>query len=68
MRKKTTARAAGMTQISISMSKDLMDRIEQAAVSDNRNRSNFITNVLQGYLSDNGFGGVVAEKGKSFKG
>ncbi len=67
MRKKTTARAAGMTQISISMSKDLMERIERAAVSDNRNRSNFITNVLQGYLVDNGFGGV-AEKGKAYKG
>ena len=68
MRKKTTARAAGMTQISISMSKDLMERIERAAASDNRNRSNFITNVLQGYLAENGFGGGVAEKGKSYKG
>ena len=56
-----------MTQISISMSKELMDRIEKAAQSDNRNRSNFITNVLQGYLVENGFGGV-AEKGKSYKG
>lgn len=57
-----------MTQISISMSKDLMERIERAAVTDNRNRSNFITNVLQGYLTENGFGGGVAEKGKAFKG
>lgn len=47
---KPNARAKGMTQISISMSKALMERIEIAAAADNRNRSNFITSVLQAHL------------------
>jgi|GEM_PF-1384470 len=62
--RKNTARAAGMTQISISMSKDLMDRIKQAAKADNRNRSNFITNVMEGWLSSHGFSPSTGKVGQ----
>lgn len=51
---KRPARAKGMTQIYISMSKELMERIERAAAADNRNRSNFITKVLLAHLDAQG--------------
>lgn len=46
-RKKGSAKAAGMTQISISLPQDLVKQIDEMAKLDNRNRSNFIANTLQ---------------------
>lgn len=37
---------SGMTQISISLPKPLVDQIDKMAEMDNRNRSNFIANTL----------------------
>lgn len=37
---------SGMTQISISLPKNLVDQIDEMAEADNRNRSNFIANRL----------------------
>lgn len=50
--KKTTkktmhGRAPGKTQISISLPQDLVAKIDQLAEADNRNRSNFISTVLE---------------------
>lgn len=39
-------RALGKTQISISLSEDLVNSIDKMAAKQNRNRSNFISNVL----------------------
>lgn len=39
-------RAPGKTQISISLPTDLVDRIDELARADNRNRSNFIATQL----------------------
>ncbi len=41
-----TNRAAGKTQISISLSADLVERIDKLAAAENRNRSNFIATAL----------------------
>jgi len=41
------ARAKGMTQISISLPEGLVAKIDAMADAENRNRSNFIANVLQ---------------------
>lgn len=40
------AKEAGMTQISISLPKNLVEQIDKMAEMDNRNRSNFIANTL----------------------
>ena len=47
-----SARAEGMTQISISLPESLIAKIDQMAEAENRNRSNFIANVM-GALSNN---------------
>ena len=39
-------RAPGMTQISISLPKKLVEQIDKMADAENRNRSNFIANTL----------------------
>ena len=44
---KETKRAAGMTQISISIPQKLVDDIDKIAAKVNRNRSNFIATSLQ---------------------
>jgi metal-responsive CopG/Arc/MetJ family transcriptional regulator len=46
-KKKSHARAPGMTQISISLPEDLVEKIDKLAASDNRNRSNFISTYLE---------------------
>jgi len=46
-KKAVTNRAPGKTQISISLPVDLVARIDQLADAENRNRSNFIANVLE---------------------
>ncbi len=46
-KKVKTARAPGMTQISISLPQSLIGKIDAMADSENRNRSNFISNVLE---------------------
>jgi metal-responsive CopG/Arc/MetJ family transcriptional regulator len=40
-------RAPGKTQISISLPQNLVDRIDQLAEEENRNRSNFIANEME---------------------
>lgn len=42
----TGSKDSGMTQISISLPKPLVDQIDKMAEMDNRNRSNFIANTL----------------------
>jgi hypothetical protein len=42
-----STRADGMTNISISLSESLVGKIDQMAGAENRNRSNFIVNVIQ---------------------
>ena len=42
----TGTKEAGMTQISISLPKHLVEQIDKMAEMDNRNRSNFIANTL----------------------
>ena len=44
--KKKTA-SSGMTQISLSLPKKLIDRIDELAAGDNRNRSNYIATYLE---------------------
>ena len=51
-RKKSTTRAEGMTQISISLPQTLVAQIDKMAETDNRNRSNFIANTLQTMAKD----------------
>lgn len=45
--KKTIRRAAGKTQISISLDRYLVERIDKLAEAENRNRSNFIATHLE---------------------
>lgn len=52
MAKKQTTRAPGKTQISISLSLDLVKKIDALATADHRNRSNFIANQLQQLVDD----------------
>lgn len=40
-------RAPGKTQISISLPADLVEKIDRLAAAENRNRSNYIMNVLE---------------------
>ena len=42
----TENKDSGMTQISISLPKNLVEQIDKMAEMDNRNRSNFIANTL----------------------
>jgi len=62
-KKKSHARAPGMTQISISLPESLVDKIDRLADSDNRNRSNFIATYLE-KLATEDMG--VAEKPEPF--
>lgn len=39
--------AVDMVQISISLPRDLVKKIDEMAAADNRNRSNFISNTLR---------------------
>lgn len=45
--KKTHSRAIGMTQISISLPQDLVDKIDYLAEEDKRSRSNYIAYIIQ---------------------
>ena len=47
-KKTKSPRAPGMTQISISIPASLVGKIDAMADAENRNRSNFIANVLTG--------------------
>lgn len=51
-RKKAAKTTPGMTQISISLPKHLVDVIDEMAKIDNRNRSNFIANSLANIARD----------------
>lgn len=51
-RKKGSGKTVGMTQISISLPKNLVEQIDKMAEIDNRNRSNFIANTLQNLAKD----------------
>ncbi len=46
-KKKSHARAPGMTQISISLPESLVEKIDRMAQTENRNRSNFIATHLE---------------------
>ena len=47
--------AVDMVQISISLPRDLVKKIDEMAAADNRNRSNFISNVFR-KLAENQLG------------
>jgi len=49
-----SARAKGMTQISISLPEGLIGKIDAMADAENRNRSNFIANTLQALATKQG--------------
>jgi metal-responsive CopG/Arc/MetJ family transcriptional regulator len=53
-RSKKSPRAKDMTQISISLPEGLVSKIDAMADSENRNRSNFIANVLQALATKTG--------------
>ena len=55
-------RAPEQAQISISLSRDLLDRIDAAAKAENRNRSNFISTHLELTVAE-----IDIEKGKKKK-
>jgi metal-responsive CopG/Arc/MetJ family transcriptional regulator len=44
----------GVTQISISLPSSLVDKIDQMADAEHRNRSNFIANTLQALATKSG--------------
>ncbi|MBO6101795.1 MAG: ribbon-helix-helix protein, CopG family [Opitutales bacterium] len=46
------SKESGMTQISISLPKPLVEQIDRMAEMDNRNRSNFIANTLSNMARD----------------
>lgn len=50
-KKATSPRAAGKTQISISLPEDLVQKIDRLAEAENRNRSNFIATTLEDICS-----------------
>jgi|GEM_PF-770447 len=58
-------RAPGMTQISISLPKKLVEQIDKMAESQNRNRSNFIANTLHEMAQD--VATSIAESKKTLK-
>jgi len=43
---KSHARAPGMTQISISLPKRLVDKVDRLSGNENRSRSNYIAHIL----------------------
>lgn len=47
--------AVDMVQISVSLPRDLVKKIDEMAAADNRNRSNFISNVFR-KLAENQLG------------
>ena len=47
MARKKGTKTQNMTQISISLPQNLVAEIDSMAASENRNRSNFISNTLQ---------------------
>lgn len=51
-----------MVQISISLSHELIEQIEQMAAADNRNRSNFIANTLR-KVAEEKLGKLTVKKG-----
>jgi metal-responsive CopG/Arc/MetJ family transcriptional regulator len=57
-KRKLRARAPGMTQISISLPEGLVDKIDEMADAENRNRSNFIATVLEDLSRERGAKGV----------
>lgn len=50
--KPVVKRAAGKTQISISLPDLLVKQVDQLAASENRNRSNYIVNALEQVTRD----------------
>lgn len=44
--------AVDMVQISISLPRDLVKKIDEMATADNRNRSNFISNVFRKFAEE----------------
>ncbi len=57
-------RAPEQAQISISLSRDLLARIDSAAKAENRNRSNFISTSLERLLAGGEEGGKLKKKKK----
>lgn len=53
-----------MTQISISLPEALVDKIDEIAATDNRNRSNFISTYLEQLAREQG--GMAAEPTEPF--
>ena len=51
--KKSHSRAIGMTQISISLPQDLVDKIDYLAEEDKRSRSNYIAYIIQSLPESN---------------
>jgi len=51
--KKSHSRAMGMTQISISLPQNLVDKIDALAREDKRSRSNYIAYVIQSLPESN---------------
>lgn len=61
----TGTKDSGMTQISISLPKPLVDQIDKMAEMDNRNRSNFIANTLATMARD--FSNIAEPKKRLMK-
>jgi len=59
-------RAPGMTQISISLPKKLVEQIDKMAAGQNRNRSNYIANTLH-TLAQEAADASIAESKKTLK-
>lgn len=51
--KKSHSRAIGMTQISISLPQNLVDKIDGLAKEDKRSRSNYIAYIIQSLPESN---------------
>lgn len=64
-KKQTHGRAPGKTQISISLPQNLVEKIDELAAFENRNRSNFIATHLERLAETVD---AVAEPEKAFKG
>lgn len=47
MARRKSKKESNMTQISISLPKELVEQIDKMAEADNRNRSNFIAHTLE---------------------
>ena len=57
-------RAPEQAQISISLSRELLARIDEAARAENRNRSNFISTHMEKLVADRGDEGREKKKKK----